>query len=87
MHEYCPDPQIPMPELIACLDAEAEDHGIAALREAASGCPACMLAAIRQSKIYKYGGNPDEPPLESKFDRQAEFKDFWQMVNEDRYNS
>lgn len=37
-----PNPQKPMAELLAAY----ENGGVAAVREAAGGCPACMLAAM-----------------------------------------
>lgn len=44
--------QAPLSELIACIDASKPDEGLEDLRTAADGCPACMLAAIRQCAVH-----------------------------------
>lgn len=61
--------QRPMPDLVACLSPlllpeilSLEDHlwqresqkCMALLRESAGGCPACILAAIRQGGLVSY---------------------------------
>jgi len=48
------------------------DKGIDRLRDATKGCPACMLAAIRQKELV---GMHD-------WDFTAACKEFWSMVNE-----
>lgn len=46
------------------------------LRRLADGCPVCMFAALRQSKVYVEG---------NLFDLKAELKTVWSNVNETRY--
>ncbi len=82
MHVHCEKPQASIPEMMLCLFSKAEDHGIAALREMADGCPACMLAAIRQSGICKWDGDPESPPVSLPFDYKKELAEFWASVNE-----
>lgn len=65
-----------------------EDHGVAALRELAEGCPCCMLAACRQSGASKGipqdEEGPGSPPwIDTKhFDFKKEIAELWQRVNE-----
>lgn len=47
---YGEEGQHPIPDLIAVL-GDGERAGMAALGELANGCPACILAAIRQSGL------------------------------------
>jgi hypothetical protein len=47
--------------------------GLEKLREATDGCPACMLAAIRQKKI--------PVPVVIGFDYAKELSDFWKNYN------
>lgn len=64
-----------------------EDHGVSALRHAAHDCPACMLAAIRQSGASK--GCADEDGYSAphigteQFDFKKEMADLWSSVNQD----
>jgi hypothetical protein len=52
--------------------------GVKELREAASGCPACILAALRQAKI------PYSESTDLAFDFKVELDKFWQTANEER---
>lgn len=68
-----------LPELIAAL-GRGDEEGVAALRTAAEGCPACMLAAIMQSKLQR---KPDieDPGFSVQFDFKKEKDAFWKEVN------
>ena len=59
----------------------ADDQGLLkaslpALRKAAGGCPACILSALRQSKI--------PVPLAEDFNFSMEMKQIWSDINESR---
>lgn len=56
---------------------ENEKEVIKALEDATGNCPACMLAAIRQSKY---------PEVFEHFDFKDRQREFWNQVNEDRMN-
>lgn len=82
--------------LIACLSLAKPDYGIAELRELAEECPACILAAIRQSKIretYKAASANEQEwseeggPLDLKWDFKEALKDFWARINEAAYEA
>jgi hypothetical protein len=45
-----------------------------ALRQLADGCPACMFAALRQTKTF-----PDQT---AQFDFKAELREVWSVVND-----
>ena len=81
----------PIDDLIKALGS-ADEKGIDDLRELAEGCPACMLAAIRQSGLNKYvfSENVDEwgSPELIKYPIQFEYKEekelFWREINNER---
>jgi hypothetical protein len=66
---------IAMPELISALDS----GGLQALKEAAHNCPACILAAIVQSKVK------DGDDYYVEFDYKEEVKAFWADRNDVDY--
>jgi hypothetical protein len=66
------------------LNREDADNGLGALRVATLGCPACMLAAIRISKIQAWIGPNDPPPVSLDFDYKKEAGAFWARINEER---
>jgi hypothetical protein len=72
-----------MSELLACISTAKEDYGLAELREVAEGCPACILAAIRQSGIQKPDGEGDSPSVNFNF--KSELAEFWRETNEANY--
>lgn len=59
-----------------------ESKGYRALRAAADECPACILAAMRQSK--RWLGDPQRDPYEGlpAFDFKAEVAEVWKLVRE-----
>ena len=75
-----------MAVLIAAFTGSGEDWeaGVKALREAADGCPACMLAAIRQSGVQRkvIAGELGEEPLHIPFAFREEVDAFWRDYNE-----
>lgn len=77
MHKHVAAPQAAMTTMIS-----AARFGIDELREAASGCPACMLAALRLGKML--GVNPEDgTPRGPAFDYKAELTQFWREQNEE----
>lgn len=65
-----------LPELIAITQQCAEDN-IEPLREAANGCPACMLAAIRQSGKQRPYESEDDRGFSFAFDFKKEKESWW----------
>lgn len=65
MHAHCEKPQVAIQDLVAALKSYLnpqlwdEDKATEALYELADGCPACMLAAMRQSGLIR---NPEFGP-------------------------
>jgi len=57
-------------------------YGMSELREASDNCPVCILAAIRQSNIQKWDGDPESPGIDLKFDFKAEMKEAWSCINQ-----
>ena len=55
--------------------------GIERLQEAANDCPACMLAAIRQSKI-QYPPDDESPGFYVDWDYQKAKENYWSCVND-----
>lgn len=91
MHKHLRDePLKPVAELIAVLAGHKLDKDWVAareeLRKAADDCPACMLAAIRQSGLQKWCVDEDgiDTGADFQFDFKAEMASFWEAVNEAR---
>lgn len=81
--------QASMPDLIAALNSCGEHWaaGMKALREVANACPACTLAAIRQSGIQKKWLEEAQEGKETPtlgFDFKSEVASFWADNNADR---
>ncbi len=74
-------------DLIAQFDSRKPDCGMKELREMAGNCPACILAAIRQSKIQKWDGDPESPPPDLGFDFKKELASMWAEANNARAES
>lgn len=85
----CKHLEVAQPPLDALL---AVAGNLDALRAAANGCPACMLAAIRHTKwpetviddehgreVARY---PEQPEVIAAWKFEEEAKVFWQRVNE-----
>lgn len=72
----CKLPQVPMTELIAAVDYTR----LQPLREKANGCPACMLAAIVQSKQGCYA---DEDDRWIPFNYKEERDKWWSHMAQD----
>lgn len=75
-------PQHPMADLIKAL-GNGNESGVDNLRELSEGCPACMLAAIRQSGLQR-PWSYDGEGFRVKFDFKAENIAFWTEINNDR---
>jgi hypothetical protein len=84
MHAHFPDtPQRPVAELRAAFNMRLPDFGMGTLRELAGDCPMCILAAIRQSGISKWDGDPESgPPSDLKFDFKKELAEAWGIIND-----
>lgn len=74
--------QRPIVELLACVSTEKEQYGLSELRTLTEDCPACILAAIRQSGILKWDGDPGHPPRHLDFVFKDELARFWEARNE-----
>lgn len=86
-----PKQQKPIAELVACLGLDKDEYGMKELRELCDNCPACILAAIRQSEIQRYNseqkrGDEDfiDWGIHLAFDFKAEYQAFWNATNEAR---
>jgi hypothetical protein len=83
MHVYYEKPQVvPVSELVTALRSRAPDRGMAKLRELADNCPMCILAAVRQSGICKWDGDPENPPIDLGFNFKEELSSAWQAIND-----
>lgn len=90
-HEAMKTHQPHMEALVATVKEHGDDaKGImAALRDAADNCPACILSALRQSGIQRewadrlYQGDDNAPVIEFSF--RAEVAEFWDSVNAQAY--
>ena len=77
--------QMPASELIAAFESHAADWtaGLAVVRELCDDCPACILAAIRQSPRLarerdEYKGEGEYPTVE--FDFRTALAGFWDEI-------
>jgi len=82
--------QAPMAALIAALTSCGRDWeaGVKVVRKVANACPACMLAAIRQSGVQKQMvkvGDLGEENEHIPFDFNAEVASFWSDHNHEQY--
>lgn len=77
--------QQPIEDLIKAL-GKGDKEGVDNLREKADGCPACMLAAIRQSKLQFYDVDEDgyHGFYVDSFDYKKEKEEFWSELNDER---
>lgn len=80
-HANFDEPQRPILELRAALDIKLPDAGLATLRTLAENCPMCILSAIRQSQLFKWDGDPENPAPSIDFDFKAELKSAWDTIN------
>lgn len=72
-------------ELISALGSGGED-GLKRLEEAAEGCPMCMLAALKQSKINEIDDETGEPknPGFIFFDYHKARNEAFDAINEEK---
>lgn len=85
---YCKEAgrdQDPMSVMIAVLTSKAPDYdaGLELLRDLTENCPACILAAIRQSGVQK-ADDEEGGYVHVNFDFKKEKETFWSEVNESR---
>lgn len=72
-----------MPDLLATLRTNAPVlDRMAALRELSDHCPVCILAAVRQSGICKWDGDPESQPPDIAFDFKGEMASAMASVNQ-----
>lgn len=84
MHKHFDDPQPTIPVLLDAIKANAPiEKRIKMVRELASNCPMCILAAIRQSGICRWDGDPEFIAPETGFDFKKEIKAFWNVIDEE----
>lgn len=76
--------QAPIKELIAAV-GHGRKEGLENVRTAAEGCPACILAAIRQSKINEIADENGIVPGYVEFDFKQEKAEFWASINNEQY--
>jgi len=81
--------QNPISVMIAVLTSKGTDYdsGLELLRDLTENCPACILAAIRQSGVQSAGeydreGNEMSPYVHVNFDFKKEKESFWNWVND-----
>lgn len=76
--------QRPIAELVACLSKAKDDFGMKELRALSSDCPACILAAIRQSGLQRFYADEEgtDPGVNFNFDFKKELQEFWNAQNE-----
>lgn len=84
--------QLPIAELIACIDLRKADQGLSDLTDASGNCPACILATLRQCEAsmpgytlmrgssYAFGAVDDES-LGPTFDFKAACKSWLDEYN------
>lgn len=93
MHQFVEGTQRPMAELINALTSCGTDFdaGLEKLKELADDCPACILAAIRQSKVQ----TPDEYDKQDdtfisgvhiNFNFKEALKEMWSQHNNAEYD-
>jgi hypothetical protein len=73
--------------MAALLSAVERDAKLVKLREVAHNCPACILAALRQSGIQQFDGEgaPFEPDFNFKSERDSVFSEYNVAVLEREY--
>lgn len=71
-------------ELVAAL-GRGDAEGLAEVQALADGCPACVLTAIRQSKLQRAPSgdpiDPENPGFRVDFDFAAAKKEWWDEIN------
>lgn len=81
--------QKPISELVAVLSEDKLNYGFADLRDAANNCPACILAALRQTPIRDGMSTQDwwEWMSQFDFDFKRELDSFWAEQNNAKFES
>lgn len=81
--------QRPISELVAVLSEDKPEWGFKELRLLANNCPACILAALRQTPIRKEMNTQEwwEWMGQFNFDFKRELESFWQEHNNAVYES
>lgn len=79
--------QVPLSELKKALNGITKDNAeqkLAALRLAASGCPACMLTALRHHGSTSFTQFDEDKPFTvgTSFNFKAETADWWKEIND-----
>jgi hypothetical protein len=72
-----------IPDFISVL-GKGDEEGVDRLREAANGCPACMLSAIRQSHLQT-GPDDEGWGFRIPFNFHKEKDAWWAVVNDEKY--
>jgi hypothetical protein len=66
------------------IEALGDGKDLSKIRKEADNCPACILAAIRQSKL-QYMCDDEGMGFRVDFDFKAEKAEWWKNVNEEGY--
>jgi hypothetical protein len=78
--------QRPINDLVAAVRVVTADGDrvvdIQGLRDITGNCPACILAALRQSNVMKWDGDPEDVPPRTDFDFKTEMKSWWSELND-----
>lgn len=77
---YAHETQKPIAQLVACLSTNKDDLGMKELRDLCSNCPACILAAIRQSGLQEW--NEEGRVVDFGFNFKIELQEFWNTERE-----
>jgi hypothetical protein len=81
--------QTPLEDLFACLNEITADNRVKVLeqlRNAAQGCPACMLTALRHHHKTTFDVRPEDQDgqVGVEFNFKDECKGWWQTYNDDK---
>jgi hypothetical protein len=71
----------PVSLLVAALGI-GDDAGMKALRDLCDDCPACILAALRQTKALDYLPLESDAPAWQKFHFKTALAEFWADLND-----
>ena len=74
----------PVAELIVAL---GDGKDLTKIREEADNCPACILAAIRQSKLQMYMVDEEGNDTWIDFDFKAERDAWWARINDENHQA
>jgi len=74
----------PVSDMVAALGC-GDEAGLTRVQEMCEYCPACTLAAIRQSKLQS-GPDEESDGFRVEFDFAKAKDEFWEEINDRAYN-